>query len=453
MRFSFARPSRGTSTEHPGTARTWRLFQLALLAIAVWAAGYATRGCLAPLQEAIKGSLSLGDNQIALLQGMGLAVPMALCAVPLGLLADRASRARMLLCFMALALLSCVLSALATDFTFLLGTRALAGFSSAGVGLAAYSIVGDLFAATERGRATMVMAIGEMGGAPAAFALGGTLLVMMAGSEHQVEDWRLSLLWMAAVVVPVLPAMLLVREPPRTGLAVENPPLRRVWPELWQYRTVAVPIQLARASLFIADGAVFVWGAPLFSRTYHLSPDRIGAIMGAALLAGGLLGPALGGPLVDFCQRRGGPRLAITAMAVVALLSLPAALFPLMADANVAGLMLGIFLTLGFTIAAAALALTLIVIPGELRGLNLGISLIVGSLFFVGLAPLAVSGLSGMLGGEAMIGMALAIVCVTMSLLNAVVLLAARRYFPRLSDNDPALSVTSSQMALLGDER
>jgi MFS family permease len=377
----------------------------------------------------------LSDNQIALLQGMGVALPVALGAVPLGLMADRVSRARMVLFLMTLALISCVLSALAPGFLSLLAVRVLAGLSAAGLIVAAYSMAGDLFAPMGRGRATMVMAIGELGGAPAAFAVGGALLVTVAPMSSmgwKVEEWRLSLLCMGGLLVPVLLLMLLLREPGRGDRMATKPKLRAVWPELWLYRAVAMPLQLGRATLFIADGAVYVWGAPLFVRKYHLPADRVGAIMGIVLLAGGLLGPALGGPLVDFCQRHGGPRRVVTVMAGVALLSAFAATFALMPDANLAGLTLAIFLILGFTIAAASLALSIIVIPSELRGLNLGIGVVVGSLFFAGLAPLAVSGLAGMLGGEAMIAKALSIVCVTMSLLTAAIFIIARLYFPEL---------------------
>jgi MFS family permease len=202
-------------------------------------------------------------------------------------------------------------------------------------------------------------------------------------------------------------------------------------------RAVALPLQLGRAMLFIADGAVYVWGAPLFARKFHLVPDRIGTMMGLALLISGLLGPVLGGPLVDFCQRRGGPSRAVTVLSIVGFVSAPFALFPLLPDANVAAVALAVFLTLGFTIASAAMALTLIVIPGELRGLNVGISLVVGSLFFVGLAPLAVSGLSGLLGGEAKIGVALAVVCIVASVLNAAVLSFSARHFPRRNAEPP----------------
>jgi hypothetical protein len=147
-------------------------------------------------------------------------------------------------------------------------------------------------------------------------------------------------------------------------------------------------------------------------------------------MVAGAGGPLLGGALVDLCQRFGGSRRAMVCLTVLAALSVPIGLFALAASAQWAGVLLSLFITLGFTISAAALALTLIVIPGELRALNVGISLIVGSLFFIGLAPLAVSGLSGVLGGASALPQALAIVCGSACLLNAAVFACGVRYFP-----------------------
>ena len=42
--------------------------------------------------------------------------------------------------------------------------------------------------------------------------------------------------------------MFALREPPRTGLIAKNPPLWDVWPELWGYRSIVVPLLLARGS-------------------------------------------------------------------------------------------------------------------------------------------------------------------------------------------------------------
>jgi MFS family permease len=413
-----------------------RLSQLLLLAVAAWTTTY-VRTTLSPLQESVKQSLSLSDNLMALLQGVAVAVPIAVVSIPAGLLADRVSRKRILMVSVALTSLGVFFSALASDFILLFIARCLIGIATPGVVVAVYSMASDLVPADQRGRATMLVAVGEIGGAPAAFALGGLLLVAVGTHPgmtlvgQNLENWRWTLLWMGALLVPILLLLRRVHEPARGEVHLDRPPLRAVVLELWRYRAVALPLQLGRAMLFIADGAVYVWGAPLFARKFHLAPDRIGAMMGLALLISGLLGPVLGGPLVDFCQRRGGPSRAVTVLSIFGFVSAPFALFPLLPDATVAAVALTVFLTLGFTIASAALALTLIVIPGELRGLNVGISLVVGSLFFVGLAPLAVSGLSGLVGGEAKIGVALAVVCIVASVLNAGVLSFSARHFPR----------------------
>jgi hypothetical protein len=72
-----------------------------------------------------------------------------------------------------------------------------------------------------------------------------------------------------------------------------------------------------------------------------------------------------------------------------------------------------------------------IVIPAELRSMLVALSITIGALFCYGLAPLIVSGLSGVLGGPVMIGTALAIVCAVTSLSGAVIFGLSRRSFPQ----------------------
>jgi MFS family permease len=395
------------------------------------------RTAIGPLQETVRQSLQLNDNQMALLQGAAMAVPMACGSIPLGVLVDRVSRAYLLRFFVALAAGSCALSAFASQYGVLFMARCLAGLSSAAILIASFSVVGDLYAPTERGRASMIVASGEILGAPVSFAMGGVLLVMIGSTPRMrlaswgLDDWRWALLWMGGLLAPVVLLMLMLREPRRREVLLTKRRFRAVLGELWKYRAVAFPVLFARGMVWIADGSVFVWAGPIFARRFHLAPDRIGGIMGTVLLVTGLLGPALGGPLADYCQRRGGPRRTIMVLAAIALVSAPAALFALMPSATWAALMLAVFLTLGFTIATAGVTLSIIVIPAELRGLYLGITITAGSLFFVGLAPLAVSALSGTLGGMAMIGKALTLVCAAASLLGAMVFAFSAPYFSR----------------------
>jgi MFS family permease len=361
---------------------------------------------------------------------------MALGSIPVGLLCDRVSRAKILMLSVLMSIASFLLTAFAVHFTTLFIARCLAGTSSAAILIASFSFVGDLFAPSARGRASTVLASGEIVGAPLSFALGGFLLVTVGAWPIgrilglQQDPWRMALLCMGLFLVPVAALTLLLREPYRHKSMEAKLPLPVILTKLWDYRAIAFPVLFARGMVWIADGSVFVWAAPTFARRYNMAPDKIGALMGFVLLASGLLGPLLGGPLADACLRWGGPRRTMIALAGVALISAPAALFAVMPSPDRASLMMLIFLTLGFTVATAGVALSIVIIPVEIRGFYLGISFTFGSIFFVGLAPLAVSMLSGALGGGVMIGNALTIVCCGASLLGAAVFALSSRFIP-----------------------
>src|SRR5579862_8335112 len=89
----------GSNRDLPGREGSFRMTeigQLLLLAIAAWTATY-SRLILGPLQEAMRQSMSISDNRMAILQGSAIAIPMAVGAIPVGLLADRISRKGILL--------------------------------------------------------------------------------------------------------------------------------------------------------------------------------------------------------------------------------------------------------------------------------------------------------------------------------------------------------------------
>jgi MFS family permease len=421
-------PPGGRMMTSVSTLLAGRLFQLFVLTAAVASATYA-RSTLGPLQEAMRIDLALSDDQVAVLQGLALAIPMAVGSIPLGLLVDRYPRARLFFLFALINVAASILTAFAPSFALLFGARLLVGLSMAGILVAVYSLLADLFAPEHRGRAAMALAFGEIVGAPAAFALGGSLLT---DADAGQQSWRVAMLWLAVPLVPVALSMLALREPARTGMSVsvQKTPLREVWPQLVRTRSLIVPLLLARIMVWVADGAVVIWAAPTLTRGFAISPARVGAIVGAAFLVSGILSPLIGGPLADFCQRKGGPRRTMVALAGLALLSVPTALFGVTGSATYAAISLALFLTLGYSLHLVALALGTIVIPGELRGVYLAITVTAAAIFGMGVAPLAVSSLSDWIGGPAMIGRALTIVCAGTSLVSAGVFALGSRNFP-----------------------
>jgi hypothetical protein len=136
----------------------------------------------------------------------------------------------------------------------------------------------------------------------------------------------------------------------------------------------------------------------------------------------GVLGALTGGIAADAGQksaRRGGILIGAIVAAVAAV---PATLFPLAGSVPLfAGLLFAMLLggTITGLITATALA---VLLPNELRGLSVGVFLAVGGLVAFGIAPSLVTALSTLIGGEAMLGQALALVGFAVSVLGNLII-------------------------------
>ena len=377
--------------------------------------------------------LAASDNQMALLQGPALALPLIAAAVPLGLLIDRASRARLLVIFTALSLLGNALASAAGSFSMLFAARSLVGLSATATGTAAFSLLADLCAPERRGRATLVVAIGQFAGSSAAFALGGWLLAILGASPHR---WRLALLELSAPLLIVLLATLALREPVRAESIQANPSAREAFAELWRYRAVIVPLLAGLVSIEIALQSALIWMAPALTRNFSLTPERAGAVMATTLFISGIAGPIGGGFLADLMHKSSGPRSTLGILSAAALLlAITAALFGRVFTQQAAGILVLVFMTLITALLVMRTALFTIVVPNELRGLCLSVFTSTTLVFGVGLGPLSVSALSGLLGGPALIRVALSLVAGAAGIVASVAFLRARTSITRSAPN------------------
>jgi len=393
-----------------------RAFQLLLVAVAACAANYA-RYVIAPLQESIRVSLALNDNQMALLQGPALAIPMVILSIPLGLAIDRYSRARLLRAFAFCSLAGGVLTALASSFSMMLMARAFVGLASLAVPPVALSLIADIYPPNQRGRALMIMTVGQLSGVAGAFALGGKLLASYGGVS---TGWQSAMLWLAAPLVPVVLLTLLMRDHRRQSNVSKKAPISSVWKEVWRHRAHAAPLLTGLFMMELAICATLVWTAPAFSRRFTVAPDRIGAAIATAVMVSGLVGSIVGGTLADACQRSGGPRRTLSVVVALTLLDTIAAEFPNLPEWGAATIVFASFLTISTAIMGMATTVFTVVIPEHIRGLFTSI-LSAGGIIGFGLAPVVVSGVSSMLGGPSTIAHSLAAVCATTSLLSAAV--------------------------------
>ena len=312
-----------------------------VLAIAV-TAGATMRTVFSPLQEAAKQTLGLSDVQLGLIQGVAVAVPMALIALPLGWLADHSNRVRILIGLSVVWTAGMALTAFAQDFNLLFVARMLAGAAGNFVVPVAISVAADMCMPERRGRSLLVLSLGNVVGGALAFAIGGALLGAVmenaAPSLMGLEPWRSVSLWFAVGSAVLTLPLLLLREPERHEVEQANAAVKAVAKALWARRGFLVPLFVGQVGVVMADMAAAVWAAPVLVRNYGLTPAEFGGWMGGGLLLAGVVGSVIGGFGADWGHRRKRRGGILTAALIAAVIAVPASLYPLMPSTELFGL-------------------------------------------------------------------------------------------------------------------
>lgn len=267
---------------------------------------FADRAVFSVLAQSIKVELKLTDLQIGLLQGLSFALLYATLGLPIGRLAERASRVRIIAAATAIWSAMTVACGLATGFGSLMLARVGVGMGEAGFVPPSASLVADHFPRARRASAIALVNLGTPIGSFIGAVAGGAI-----GAAH---GWRAAFL---ALGLPGLAAALLVlallREPGR-GLVDGHPPDPRPAPDLPAFfRTLA----RRRALLFVVvGGGLAGFGMtsisnflPIFLARVHHLPVRDAATLYGAVSAGFLIvGLMLGSFGTDWLATRGDPR-------------------------------------------------------------------------------------------------------------------------------------------------
>lgn len=360
--------------------------------------GTAARYVLSPMQELVSADLGLGNHQIALLQGMALALPILLVSIPLGRLVDRTRRTRLMIALALACAAGSVLCALAQNFATAFVARMLVAGSVVAAQPAALSLVADLCEPSQRGRMITLTSLGQVAGSTVAYILAGMLLPWIptvmpsSGALAGLAPWRVVLLMFAAVVLATAAAMLCMREPQRREAGADSggslPVALRA---LWAYRRFLLPLIGGLVAVGMADAAAAIWAGPVLTRTFHQTPADFGVWMGLLNLGSGVVGAVLGGFGADIGQRRKGRAGVLIGAVVATVLSVPTALFPVMPDVAGFGVLLALLLTCGNCANIAATSAIMVVLPNELRGICLSLVIAAGGMAAYGIAPLLVS--------------------------------------------------------------
>lgn len=360
------------------------------------------------LLEPIKHDLKLTDFQAGLLLGPAFTLFYVVLGIPLGWLADRASRRALLAIGAAVWCLMTASAAVAGGFLALLVTRLGVGVGEASVAPTSISLLSDYFEPERRARAISLFMSGTFLGAGTAFLFFGPLV-------HYIES-------LPPLVLPVLGPLVswrlcffLIGVP---GLLIS------LW--LW---TIHEPRGKERSqaeagasfgdalafiashwraftTLFVASacnltmGALSMWNVALFHRTWGWNVAEVGVAVGVMLLTAGPIGILLGVWRTNRDLAAGRADAALRALFIGLLIGVPAyAIFPLLQSSHLA--LIALFCSgIGQSMATAAGPAALVVLaPGPIRAQSTAVYYLVINVIAQLIGPPAVGLMTDLMGG------------------------------------------------------
>lgn len=379
---------------YPSERYAWYVVGVLMLA---YTFSYIDRTILTLLVNPVRASLRISDVQISLLHGLAFAIFYTFLGIPLGWLADRAKRTRIIGWGILIWSLMTALCGMARNFWQMFVARIGVGIGEAALSPAAYSMMADYFRPERVTLAISVYATGVYVGSGLALIVGGAMIAATPALDVPVlgsfEPWQVVFLAVGVPGLALAALMKTVKEPPRHGVigAPGKVPAASLGETAKfvgaRWRTYGAHF-IGYSMLAALWNGSTAWIPTFFFRIHGWTPGEVGLGFGFAILIFGSAGISLGGVISAWLRRRGrlDSDIRVGVIAVACLIPVGIAA-PLMPSAQAALALYGImvfFASLPYGAAAAAL---MEVTPNQMRGLVSAAYLFVVNLAGIGLGP------------------------------------------------------------------
>lgn len=390
-------------------ARSWWAIFIFMVALMF---NYLDRQLMTLLITPIKADLDLSDTQISLLIGFAFVLFYVLAGIPISRLVDRGPRKWIIgfgIAFWSLMTAAC---GLAQNAWQLLLARMLVGVGESCNAPATYSMTSDMFPREKLALPISFIGIGTIFGSGMALLIGGYLILWL--TELGPQDWGMFGTlqpWQMTFVIVGLPGVLwallmvaTVPEPPRRGSTSDapTPSFLATVGYLWDRRSAFGPMFLANAIKAMLSFGVTVWSPVFFERKFGYAPGEPGPILGVMSLIVSPLGLILGGWLATRMAEKGFRDANMRMVFLVTIPLIPVAIaYPLVDQAWMAFLLVGLSLFLGSLGSGPANAAIQSITPGRMRGTTTAIYIAIYNVIGYGLGPLVVGWFNDNVFGEA----------------------------------------------------
>lgn len=298
---------------------------------------YVDRLIVSLLVEPIKAELLLSDTQIGVIVGLSFALFYSLMGIPIARIADGGNRKRLLVACAAIWSVMTALCGFASGFWSLFMARVGVAVGEAGIAPTSLSMISDNFPAERRSRPISLWVFGGPLASVLAFG-GGAALLVEGGAIDQLRNilgsdlsaWRLILIGLGVLGMPLVLVLLTIREPIRRsdyGTDYAAASVRQTLKFVKQHRLVFFYYFGGVALCFLVLNGILIWLPAILMRQYGMTLSEAGTSIAALSLMAGLVGTVGGGYLNDLVIRRGFPDGSVRATLMCAACgSLPLAL-------------------------------------------------------------------------------------------------------------------------------
>jgi MFS family permease len=259
------------------------------------------------LAEPLRKEFGLNDTQLGWIS-TAFTILYAVIGLPLGWLADKVSRKKLLAGGAVVWGMLTGLAAWATTLSMLIFTRLGLGVGEAACAPAATSWIGDLFPPERRAKPLALFMLGV--------PVGGALSFFFSGPIAQRFGWRPAMIVAAVPAILLAPVVLLLKEPDRGAAERSAPPAHgSIWEVLRipTFRWIIASGALVNFNLY----AIGTFLPAFLQRIHHLKVGRAGIATGVIYAVGGLLGGLLGGFWGDSIVKKPNGRMLVAAIAAL----------------------------------------------------------------------------------------------------------------------------------------
>jgi predicted MFS family arabinose efflux permease len=268
------------------------------------------------LAQDIKVSLHISDAQLGLLTGTAFGLLYAILGIPLGRLADRVDRVKMMSVILVLWSAFTAVCGAAASFTQLFFARVGVGVGEAGSQPASTALISDFFPVERRTSAMSIL----LASAP----VGGFLGLLVGGYVGSRWGWRTAFVVAGMPGLILAGVMALTLRDPRSSPSLRGSALAQSLPPSVSLIATARALLSRRRFRWLAAGLICVsffpyasgaWLPVFFIRVHGLTTAQIGRFAALAVGLGGALGTLGSGFVCDLLR----PRVREVELTVLAL--------------------------------------------------------------------------------------------------------------------------------------